>query len=282
VDLDGNDHRGGRAAFRDDPECFLPTDPYRPGRCSLSTPNLCANVKRLLAAVGVRRDTLRAAGNDRFGRRTFIWHGGGEVVLRYDQRNVLGFATDFAEDRTKTSWGIELTWIENVPFADNDSPDGITESDEYNLSISIDRPTFIHFLNPNRTFLFNTQWFVNYVPEADGSFVAGGPINTFFTFGISTGYYQDRMIPQLLTVYDIDSRSGAVMPSLEYRMTDSLSATLGVLWFFGRTQLVDMPVNEVAPVVNRVGHDAYRVGVDNGLSGIRKRDEIFLRLRWSF
>jgi len=281
VDLDGNDHRGA-GAFRDDPECFLASDPYAPGRCSLSTPNLCANVKRLLAAVGVRRQTLRAEGNERFGRRTFIWHSGGEVVLRYDQRNVLGFATDFAEDRSKTSWGVELTWVESVPYADNDAPEGITEADEFNLSVSVDRPTFIHFLNPNRTFLFNTQWFVSYVPEADGSFVAGGPLNAFFTFSVSTGYYQDRMIPELLTVYDLDSRSGGVMPSLEYRMTDALSVTVGVLWFFGRTQLVDMPVNEVAPVVNRVGSHAYRVGVDNGLSGIRRRDELFMRLRWSF
>jgi hypothetical protein len=282
VDLDGEDHEGGRAAFRDDPECFLPTAPYRPGRCSLSTPQLCANVKSFLAAVGVPRNTVRAAGNDRFGRRTFIWHSGGEVVLRYDQRNVLGFATDFAEDVTKTSWGIEFTWIEDVPFEDADDPEGITKADQYNLTVSVDRPTFIHFLNPNRTFLFNTQWFVNYVPEATDSFTANGPVNVFFTFAVSTGYFQDRMIPELLTVYEIDSRSGGIMPSLQYRMTESLSVTVGVLWFFGRTQLTDMPVREVAPVVNRTGHNAYRVGVENGLSGIRKRDEVFMRLRYSF
>ena len=281
ADLDGADHQAPDA-FRDDPECFLPTAPYRPGRCSLSTPNLCRNVKDFLAAVGVQRNTLRAAGNERFGRRTFIWHSGGEVVLRYDQRNVLGFAADFAEDRTKTSWGFEFTWIEDVPYADHDEPEGITESDELNFTVSVDRPTFIHFLNPNRTFLFNTQWFTSYAPEHRDSFPSNGPVNVFFTFSVSTGYFQDRMTPELLTVYEFASRSGGILPSLQYRLTESLSVTVGVLWFFGRTQLTDMPVQEVSPVVNRAGRNAYRVGVDNGLSGIRKRDEVFVRLRWSF
>jgi hypothetical protein len=109
-DLDGQNHEP-RARSPPIPSASCPTAPYQPGRCSLSTPQLCANVKSFLAAVGVTRNTLRAAGNERFGRRTFIWHSGGEVVLRYDQHNVLGFATDFAEDHTQTSWGLEFTWV---------------------------------------------------------------------------------------------------------------------------------------------------------------------------
>jgi len=281
TDLDGADHQAA-GAFRDDPECFLPTAPYRTEGCSLSTPQLCANVKNFLAAVGVTRNTVRAAGNERFGRRTFIWHSGGEVVLRYDQRNVLGFATDFAEDRTKTSWGVELTWIEGVPYANADEPSGITETDEIDFAISVDRPTFIHFLNPNRTFLFNSQWFVSYLPGYRDGFTANGPANVFFTFAVSTGYFQDRMTPELLTVYEFASRSGGVLPSLQYRFTDSLSVTVGFLVFFGRTQLTEMAVQEISPVVNRAGRHAYQQGVDNGFSGIRKRDEVFMKLRWTF
>ena len=43
-----------------------------------------------------------------------------------------------------------------------------------------------------------------------------------------------------------------------------------------------MPINEVAPPSNRTGDNAYKVGVENGLSLIRKRDEVYLRLRWTF
>ncbi len=280
-DLDGADH-DANGALAADPECFLPTAPYQPGRCSLSTPQLCANVKSFLAAVGTTRNTVRAAGNERFGRRTFIWHSGGEVVLRYDQHNVLGGAVDFAEDRTQTSWGLEFTWIEGVPYGNADVPSGISETDELNFAVSVDRPTFVRLLNADRPVLFNTQWFVSYLPDYRDGFTVNGPVNVFFTFAMSTGYYQDRLIPQLLTVYEFASRSGGVLPSVEYRFTDSLSVTVGMLYFFGRTELTDMAVQEISPVINRTGSNAYRQPVENGFSGIRKRDEVFIKMRWTF
>ena len=101
--------------------------------------------------------------------------------------------------------------------------------------------------------LFNTQWFVSYLPDYHDGFTVNGPVNVFFTFAMSTGYYQDRVIPQLLTVYEFASRSGGVLPSVEYRFTDSLSVTVGMLYFFGRTELSDMAVQEISPVINRTG-----------------------------
>jgi hypothetical protein len=239
-------------------------------------------VKGFFAAAGVTRNTLRAGGNGRYGRRTFIWHSGGELVLRYEKRNVLGFSTDFAEDRTKTNWSMEFTWIEGLPFGDVDSPVGVSSSDAINLTVSVDRPTFINFLNPNRTFFFNSQWFFNYLTDYQKGFTSNGPVNVLFTFAVFTGYYQDRVMPNLTTVYDFQSRSGGILPSLQYRFTESFSVTVGMLYFFGRTQLVDMPVRDFAPTSNRVGENAYKSGVDNVLSLVRKRDEVFLRLRWTF
>jgi hypothetical protein len=284
VDLNGFDRSGrdGNPGIADDPECYNPRTPYSTERCSFNAPQLCRNVKNFFTSAGVTRNTVRAGGNPRFGRRTFIWHSGGEAILRYEKRNVLGFATDFAEDRSKTNWSMEFTWIDGIPFVDNDSGNGITESDVFNLTLSVDRPTFINFLNPNRTFFFNSQWFFSYVPKHGDGFTTNGPVNVLFTFAVATGYYQDRLMPQFTTVYDFLSRSGGVMPSLQYRFTDSFSVTVGLLVFFGRTQLVDMPVRDLAPAANRTGPNAYKNGVDNQLSAIRRRDEMFLRLRWTF
>lgn len=291
-DLDGLNHEGNQLpgessiaqSLVNDPTCFDYDNPYTPGRCSYASPQYCENVKTLFSTAGVRRNTVRAGGesNSRFGRRTFAWHGGGEAVLDYEKRNVLGFAMDFAEDVSKTNWGMEFTWVENIPFADSDSDVGITRSDAFNFTVSIDRPTFIHFLNPNRTFLFNTQWFFNLVPEHGPGFTRESRFNTLFTFSMLTGYYQDRVLPEFVTVYDIQSRSGALLPKLQYRFTESFSATVGLNYFFGRTQLNRMPINEFAPPSNRVGENAYRIAVENGLSQIRKRDEVYLKLRWTF
>jgi hypothetical protein len=103
-----------------------------------------------------------------------------------------------------------------------------------------------------------------------------------FTFAVQTGYYQDRLMPQFVTVFDFLSQSGGVLPSLQYRFTESFSLSVGLMWFFGRTQLVDMPLRGLAPALNRTGANAYQEGVDNALSVIRRRDEVFMRLRWTF
>jgi hypothetical protein len=52
--------------------------------------------------------------------------------------------------------------------------------------------------------------------------------------------------------------------------------------FMGRSQLVDMPVNPVATALNQQGPDAYHAQALNGLAVVRDRDEIFLRVRYTF
>jgi len=286
-DLNGNDHRisdnvGGPRSLIGDPQCFDPSASWDPTRCSIAAPQYCSNVKGFLTAAGVTRNTRRAGGNSEFGRRTFIWHSGGEVVLDYNQRNVLGFSADFAEDHTKTNWGVEFTYVDHVPFQDNDTMTGVADSNAYNLTISVDRPTFINFLNPNRTFFFNTQWFVSYLDKWEKGYTFDGPWNVLFTFAVFTGYFQDRVMPQFVTVFDVRSQSGGLLPSFQYRFTESFSVTIGMLYFFGHTELKDMPVRDIAPAANRSGPNAYETGVDNILALVRQRDEVFLRLRWTF
>ena len=90
------------------------------------------------------------------------------------RRNILGFSMDFAEDLTKTNWGIEFTWVDGLHLADNDSTSGLDKTDSYRLTISVDRPTFVNFLNANRTFFFNTQWFFEYEPSYHRGYLNDG------------------------------------------------------------------------------------------------------------
>jgi hypothetical protein len=255
---------------------------YLSTRCSFAAPQLCRNTKGFLSIAGVTSRRVAAAGNGRFGRRTFAWHGGQEAVLRYQRRNVFGFSSDFAEDMTKTNWGMEFTWINDNPYADGAAFDGITNQDTLNLTISVDRPTFINFLNANRTFFFNSQWFIQYQTNHRESFNANGPWNVLFTTAIQTGYYQDRLQPELITVYDFNSRSGAILPSIGYRFTDAFSIRWGFLIFFGRTEFRELGINPIGPPVNRADPNAYQVPVENALSLVRDRDEVFVRLRYTF
>jgi hypothetical protein len=267
---------------KSDPECFDAEHPWVLDKCSFNQPQFCKKIKEFFDLGGVQRNTLRAGGNSRFGRRTFLWHSGGEVALIYDRRNVFGFSMDFPEDRTKSNWGVEFTWFESVPVYDANAFDSLTDVDMLNLTVSIDRPTFVNFLNPNRTFFFNTQWFFQYIKGHRSGMGPNGSFSAMFTNTIMTGYFQDRLNPSLVTIYDFNSRSGGVLPSIQYRFTESFSASMGMAIFFGRTQLSQMAINPFRPATNRVGKNAYTDSSEHFLSSIRRRDEIWMRLRWTF
>jgi hypothetical protein len=266
-----------------DPECFNPQTAYAPDRCSFAAPQFCANAKGFLGVGSPNRNKIKAGGNANYGRRDFIWDSGGELALRYAKRNVFGISTDFAEDVTKTNWGVEFTWVGATPFLDaNDFERGVTDSDALNLTVSIDRPTFINFLNPNRTFFFNTQWFFNYLTNYESSFSTNGPFNVLFTFAMFTGYYQDRLLPTMVTVFDFGSHSAGLLPSIAYRFNEAFSVTTGINYFFGHSQYKDMPVRGFAPTSGRAGKHAYQDGVENVLTAISRRDEVYVRLRYTF
>ena len=102
------------------------------------------------------------------------------------------------------------------------------------------------------------------------------------TLSVFTGYHQDRLMLFSTVVYDFNSNSGALLPSVTYRFTESFSASVGVNVFFGHEQLRQSAINELRPALNRTGHDAYMVAVENGLTALRERDEVNLTIRYTF
>jgi hypothetical protein len=261
---------------------FDTTQPYRTDGCSFARPQLCYAVQGFLDFSGVQRNTVRAGGTERFGRRDFVWAMGAPLVARFEKRNVLGFSTDWAEDFTKSNWSVETTWIEGTPSFDNDERDGLRTVDTYNLTVSVDRPTFVNFLNPNRTFFVNSQWFVEYIDGYEKGFPGTGPWNVLFTFTVLTGYFQDRLNPSITSVYDFRSNSGALLPQITYRFTENFSATFGLASFYGRSQYRTTSLTQIGPA-NRVGSHAYKDSVgSNGLSVLDTRDEIYLLVRYTF
>jgi len=251
-------------------------------RCTFVTPQHCSLVQALYSVAGQQRNIMRAGGNGTFGRRTMQWQSGGEVYVSYEKRNVLGFSMDFAEDVTKSNWSTEFTYINGLPTGDANSYELTTRTDTYNLTVSVDRPTFINFLNPNRTLFINSQWFFQYRSNYNDGMGPNGPWNVLATFAVFTGYFQDRLNPSLVGVYDFRSRSGAALPSINYRFSEAFSLTLGASIFFGRQQLTDMPVNGIAPAGERGGDNPYQNGTFGGVSLIKDRDEVYMTLRYTF
>ena len=250
--------------------------------CDVANPITCDYIRALFEAAGTQRPEAIAGGNGRYGRRDFAWSSGAEGSLKYRQRNVLGLSTDFAEDVTKTNWGMELTWVKKDAFENSMDPNGYTFADAYNLTLSVDRPTFVNFLNSGRTFLFNMQWFFGFVPDyqGQGRFTANGPWNELGTFTVQTGYFQDRLLPSVTLVHDVGSNSGAILAQITYRFSDAFSATAGLSNFYGSAQLGRIPLRQIG-LQNNGGEFTERLRYQ-GLSAISDRDELFASLRYTF
>jgi hypothetical protein len=250
--------------------------------CDVSDPFSCAFVRGIFGVAGVRRQGVRAGGNARFGRRDFVWSGGSEIALRYPKRNVFGLATDFAHDGSGTNWSLEGTWINGQAFGIQTEERGFGYRDTYNLTISADRPTFINFLNPGRTFFFNAQLFMRYIAgyEGGGEFGVSGPFSALGTFSVFTGYFQDRLLPGVTWVHDVNSSSGGLITQVTYRFSQDFSATFGIAGFYGDPSERALALRP-AFLGNQGGDYKSDTNYD-GLSAIAERDEVFLSLRYTF
>ncbi|MCG8592521.1 MAG: hypothetical protein MJE66_24795, partial [Proteobacteria bacterium] len=250
--------------------------------CVPTDPQTCRLVRGLVAVTGVQRPEIRAGGNGRLGRRDFLWHGGGEAVLRYNKRNVLGLSMDFAEDRTKTNWSFELTWINKEVFFNSFDSDYVDKADVYNLTVSVDRPTFINFLNPNRTFFINSQWFMRWIEGYRGNraFTADGPFSVLGTLSFGTGYFQDRLLPNITVIHDFMSHSGGAIMQIGYRFNEVMSLSVGGALFYGGPGLARIPDRQIG-ITNNGGSFETRTNFQ-GLSAISERDEVFMRVRYTF
>jgi hypothetical protein len=251
-------------------------------QCNILLPQSCSLVGALFAVTGTQRPDFVVGGNGIFGRRDFLWAAGSEIDLQYPKRNILGFSTDFAQDATKSNWGIEFSWVNAEQLPNGDTFSGYSTHNTLNLTVSVDRPTFINFLNANRTFFFNTQWFLRYIVGYQGQNWMGaeGPFSLLGTFTASTGYFQDRLLPSLTFVHDVGSTSGAAIMSLTYRYSEVFSLTFGVATFYGGPRLLNIPLQQATLGNNGPGFDP-RIRYD-GLSALAERDEVSFQLRYTF
>jgi hypothetical protein len=113
------------------------------------------------------------------------------------------------------------------------------------------------------------------------SLTASGPLNFLGVLSVNTGYFDDRLLPSLTLVYDASSSSGAGIAQVQYRYTSNFSVTVGVALFAGREEPREMALSPLA-LGNRTGKNAYDDFVENGISAVRDRDELFMRLRYTF
>jgi hypothetical protein len=190
---------------------------------------------------------------------------------------------DFPEDLTRTNWSIEGSYVPDKLFSNTREEDGLSEGDEWVLSLSVTRSNFIRFVNPTSPFLFNLQTFFRWLPDHEGNGREGTvtqsrSVAALSTFFIATGYFQNRLTPSLSFVHDWESASGAIFASMGYRFTNNLVGSVSLRTFYARPTHVDQGLTQAL-----LGNNPTYTGDGfNGLSSFRQRDEIAIRVRYSF
>lgn len=165
---------------------------------------------------------------------------------------IVGGSLDWFEEFTESVWRLEVAHEFNAVFQDTLSPNGTNESDALRWVLGWDRPTWIPFLNPRRTFILTAQVFhthifdhnegeiENVLGDVSRAGFAGNAEDTFvFTF-VALGFYMsDRLLPTFFVTYDTAGQGGLLGGNVTYLLSNNLDFTLGINGFFGREQTGD-------------------------------------------
>ena len=147
---------------------------------------------------------------------------------------LLGGSADFYLDRLKSSVRLEVAWTTGEEFANSLRPRLFSESDVVRYVVGWDRPTFIPFLNKNRSFLISAQLFGQHILDHELEDRPLGKIgipdwenNWIGTLLVKGFYKSDRVSPQVIAAYDVRAQAAAVAPSLDWLISDRWRLTVG-------------------------------------------------------
>jgi Protein of unknown function (DUF1302) len=230
------------------------------------------------------------------GARTFLNNCtfGGGAQIRYHKQNTLGLSADYFEPFTGVVIRVESSWTHNALLNDTDSLDWSTNNDIMQYVVGFDRPHFIKFLNPDRTFFTSFQVFETYYPGAHSSnggkdgLVTGTNDFTFTAF-TQTHYYRDQIIPLVFAAFGTEGTDATIGGNTEWLINDHWSAVIGADAFLGKSHQHNIGQNAVFQLGHTTQADApYSESIFGpahmGAGGAQrnKDDEFWTRIRYRF
>jgi hypothetical protein len=186
---------------------------------------------------------------------------GGGAEINYHKDNTLGLSADYFEPWSGVVIRVESSWTHNALLNDTNSLDWTTNNDILQYVVGFDRPHFIKFLNPDRTFFSSFQVFETYYPGAHSEqggktgLVTGTNDFTFTAF-TQTHYYRDQIIPLIFAAYGTEGTDATIGGNNEWLINDHWSAVIGFDAFLGKTMLQNLGPNAVFQAGHTTAADA--------------------------
>jgi hypothetical protein len=245
------------------------------------------NAIRLAAANG-DPDAIRALDND--NADDFYKAGttfGAAADIKYRRVNTLGLSADYFEPTSGVVFRLESSYSFNEPLQNTRKADWYDESDVVRFSLGMDRPTFLKFLNHDRTFFLSAQIFNTIFLDHEGGPNTGnfvGADNWIFTFFAQTNYMRDQLTPQGFIVWEEESDSWVAGIQSEYKFDNHWSAVVGANWIWGGRRDEDFSVGPFTSfsLNGQLSHEAIFGFAKQGIGALRDNDEVFARVRYQF
>lgn len=166
--------------------------------------------------------------------------------IDFPRLTMVGASVDFYIESVKSAFRLEVAHTSGEEFPNTLREKLYSESDVVRWVIGIDRPTFIPFLNKTRAFLLSLQVFGQHlldhelqsvnaqgVPTLSRVGMVDWKNNYVMTFLFQGNYLNDRLTPQILTAYDFGAESGAIVPSIDWKISDSWRLIAAINLKFG-------------------------------------------------
>jgi len=170
-----------------------------------------------------------------------VWPYNFAFDVEFPRLMMYGGSVDWYSEWAKSSFRIESSYTTDEEFANTLREELYSESDVFRWVFGFDRPTFIPWLNRTRAFLISAQIFGQHLLDYESAMVnvVSGPPgaqpiptlapvgvqdwedNIFLTLLFQGNYMNDRLVPQLLTAYDTEAKSGVAGISLEYKPSNN-------------------------------------------------------------
>ena len=227
---------------------------------------------------------------------------------------LVGGSLDTTIESIKSTFRIEFAHTNGEEFANTLRPGLFSKSRVVRWVVGWDRPTWIRWLNPNRTFILSAQIFGQHLLDHEliktpfgESGMPDWEHNFIGTFLIQGNYMNDRLTPQFIMAWDVKAQAGALAPSVNWLITDNWELNFGLNYKVGRnknqfddarsgnpfppyTDPTFNPIPGSNPATAGVGQSAVRLEGISPLGIFRSgplgtagnEDEIQLRIRYKF
>jgi len=217
---------------------------------------------------------------------------GGQTSMVYKQAHTVGLAMDYFESHSGVVMRIESSWTFDELYNNTMRSDWVDEGDVMRFSLGFDRPTFIPFLNKDRTFFLSLQIFDTWYLDHEGDKNTGmfvdehNWITTFFFIG---NYMRDKVKPIGFYVWEEASNSHVAGFNVEWLIDNHWSIKSGFHLIWGGDRNT---THDTGPFTNYITEGSN--GLQNpfvtsvfgpgrqGIGSVRNYDEVTFELKYQF